>query len=121
VTPHDPIVSNDDDAARGAATSSDLGARAERTLGGDRAGGPGPRRGIAHALVPAASVLALVALVAALSSGLPGRVRGSAAGLSAQALLGDAAAVLLALALGAVCFLAYDGGSCRGSRSTPQP
>ena len=61
----------------------------------------------------AVAVAALVALVAALSGGLPGRVRGSTAGLSAQALLSDAAAVVLALALGAVCFVVYDEWTSR--------
>ena len=103
------LTASEGDAAR----SSGLGVRAERTLGVEHADAPEHRRPVANALVPAAAVAALVALVAALSDGLPGRVRGSAAGLSAQSLLGDAAAVVLALALGAVCFAVYETWTSR--------
>jgi hypothetical protein len=108
VTPEDPTAYEGD-----AARSSTAAARAERTLGVEDAGASKRRHGAASVLVPAVAVAALVALVAALSGGLPGRVRGSAAGLSAQALLSDAAAVVLALALGAVCFVVYDEWASR--------
>lgn len=106
--PEDPTASEGD-----AARSSGLGARAERTLGVQQVGASERRGGAANVLVPALAVAALVSLIAALSGGLPGRVRGSSAGLSAQALLSDAAAVVLALALGAVCFVVYDEWTSR--------
>jgi Domain of unknown function (DUF4129) len=108
VTPEDPTA-YEGDGPRGPTAR----VRAERTLGTDDAGTAKRRRGAASVLVPAIAVAALVALVAALSGGLPGRVRGSGAGLSAQALLGDAAAIVLALALGAVCFVIYDACTSR--------
>jgi hypothetical protein len=61
-------------------------------------------------------VLALVALIAALSPGLPDRVRGGGGGLSVQSLLGDAAAVVLVLALAGVAFMAYSEWTNRERR-----
>ena len=70
-----------------------------------RAGGSGPATpGRAIAVLVA---LVLAALVAALSAGLPQRVHGGG-GLSVHALLGDAAALVLALALGLLCLIVYD-------------
>jgi hypothetical protein len=103
VRPEDPTASEGE-----AARSFGLGVRAERTLGEEHTESPEHRRGAASVLLPAAAVAALVALVAALSGGLPGRVRGSSGGLSVHSLLADGAAVMIALALGAVCFVLYD-------------
>ena len=104
--------------------------RVERTLGAEQADAAAPRRGAVAVLVPALAVAALIALVAALSDGLPGRVGGSAAGLSARSLIADAAAVVLALAVAAACFVLYeqwaarerlerDGRAGRGGRRRP--
>jgi hypothetical protein len=76
--------------------------RAEQRL----VAGATPRRTRARAASGVAA-LTLVALVAALSAGLPGRISGGGADLSAQALLGDAAAVVLVLALAALAYMAY--------------
>jgi hypothetical protein len=86
--------------------------RAEQHL----AAGPAPRRPRLRA-GPGLAALAVVALVAALSDGLPGRVRGGGAGLSAQALLSDAAAVVLVLALAALAYMAYSEWANRERRA----
>jgi hypothetical protein len=90
---------------------------ARRTIGGEAPAAPHlPRRTLAAALV----ALALVAVVAALSGGLPERLNGAGAGLSARSLLGDAAAVILALALAALCFALYDTLVSRERRRRPR-
>jgi hypothetical protein len=86
--------------------------RAERHL----AAGGDARRARPRA-APGLAALALVALVAALSEGLPDRVRGGGAGLSAQALLGDAAAVILVLALAGLAYMAYSEWTGRERRT----
>jgi hypothetical protein len=76
--------------------------------------GAAPQRARLRA-APAIAALAIVALVAALSAGLPSRV-GSGAGLSAQAVLGDAATIVLVLALTALAYMAYSEWAGRERR-----
>ena len=71
-------------------------------------GGADGERGLRRSAIAIAATLVAVALVAALSPGLPDRVRASAAGISLHALLGDAAAVVLAGTLALVAWALYD-------------
>jgi hypothetical protein len=88
--------------------------QARRTIGDEEPARP--RRTLAAALV----ALVLLAVVAALSGGLPERLDGAGAGLSARSLLGDSAAVILALTLAALCFALYDAAVSRRRRRRPR-